>query len=164
MSAFLFMSLAALCASGIAGAGAAGSIPAPVETESRVTRVGLFKNGLAEVTRRAVLPGAGRYELGEVPDPVHGTFWIQSDAELETRLRPRLVESPVGLPATGEPGSELATAGGRSVAAYPEPEPEAQAQPAVRPMPEEPAPAPRQARVPASPPEAEPRAPRPRDC
>ena len=41
---------------------------------SRITSVGLFKNGLAVVKRTVKLPGPGTYRIDDVPQPVHGTF------------------------------------------------------------------------------------------
>jgi len=65
----------------------AGEKETPVE--SRIVSVGLFKNGLAVVKRTVTVPGPGAYVLRDVPEPVHGTFWIESDAAVETRLTTR---------------------------------------------------------------------------
>jgi len=65
--------------------------------ESRIVSVGLFKNGLAVVKRTVTVPGPGAYVLRDVPEPVHGTFWIESDAVVETRLTTR----DLLVPATG---------------------------------------------------------------
>jgi hypothetical protein len=67
---------------------------APATLESRVVSVGLFKNGLAVVKREVQLPGPGEYEVANVPEPVHGTFWIESSAAVTTRVTTREVESP----------------------------------------------------------------------
>ncbi|MCI0632030.1 MAG: DUF4139 domain-containing protein [Phycisphaerales bacterium] len=69
----------------------------PVQVESRIVRVGLFKNGLAVVKRIVELPkdSQGPFEVTDVPDPVHGTFWIQSNGEITTRVTSREVESPL---------------------------------------------------------------------
>lgn len=64
--------------------------------ESRISSVGLFKNGLAVVKRTVRLPEPGTYRIDDVPEPVHGTFWIESDAKIVTRLTRRTVEVAVG--------------------------------------------------------------------
>lgn len=63
--------------------------------ESRVTSLGLFKNGLAVVRREVRLPGEGTFEIGGVPEPVHGTFWIESDARIEARVTSREFDTPL---------------------------------------------------------------------
>ncbi len=63
--------------------------------ESRIRWVDLFKNGLAVVRRTVSIPEPGAYRVEDVPEPVHGTFWIQSDAKVTTRLTMRTVEAPV---------------------------------------------------------------------
>jgi len=65
--------------------------------ESRIVSVGLFKNGLAVVKRTLSVPGAGTYVLRDAPEPAHGTFWIESDAVVETLATSRETE----VPATG---------------------------------------------------------------
>jgi len=62
--------------------------------ESRILSVGMFKNGLALVKRSVSVPAPGAYAVSDVPDPVHGTFWIESDAKVETRVTTREVEEP----------------------------------------------------------------------
>lgn len=54
----------------------------PTPVTSRIETVGLFKNGLAVVRRTVSLPGAGVYDLTDLPEPVHGTLWVESTAEL----------------------------------------------------------------------------------
>lgn len=62
--------------------------------ESRIVSVGMFKNGLALVKRTVSIPAPGTYALSDVPDPVHGTFWIESDAKVETRVTIREFQEP----------------------------------------------------------------------
>ncbi len=62
--------------------------------ETRIASVGLFKNGLAVVRRTATVPGSGTYLVEDVPQPVHGTYWVESDANVTTRLSQRMVEVP----------------------------------------------------------------------
>jgi len=56
---------------------------------SRLVSAGLFKNGLAVVTREVKLSGAGIYLISDVPSPVHGTFWIESKDDVEVRVTMR---------------------------------------------------------------------------
>jgi hypothetical protein len=67
----------------------------PVTVKSSIRSVGLFKNGLAVVTRSFTAPGAGTYLVADMPEPVHGTFWIESDAVVETRATTQEFEVPV---------------------------------------------------------------------
>ncbi len=62
---------------------------------SRITSVGLFKNGLAVIKRAVTVNGPGTYCVEDIPTPVHGTFWIESDAKIVTRLTKRMVEVPI---------------------------------------------------------------------
>lgn len=62
--------------------------------ESRLASVGLFKNGLAVLRREATLDKPGTYRLDKVPDPIHGTFWVESTSDLETQVQARDVEVP----------------------------------------------------------------------
>jgi hypothetical protein len=85
---------------------AAGVVRAePVDVEAPIVSVGLFKNGLAVVRRTMELPGEGTYRLRGIPEVVHGTFWIESDAPLDvlstTEDVPYEVPVPVALGAEG---------------------------------------------------------------
>lgn len=60
------------------------------EVESKVVSVALFKNGLAVVKRQVTLPGAGIVRIADVPEPVHGTFFVESNGPLEARVVKRL--------------------------------------------------------------------------
>lgn len=58
----------------------------------QIESVGLFKNGIAIVT--AFFPGKepGTYIWEDVPKVVHGTFWIESNAEISTQTTTRIME------------------------------------------------------------------------
>lgn len=56
---------------------------------SRVVSASLFKNGLAVVTREVEVGGAGTYLISDVPSPIHGTFWVESEDEVEVRVTMR---------------------------------------------------------------------------
>lgn len=56
---------------------------------SRVVSAGLFKNGLAVVTREVNVSGGGTYLISDVPSPVHGTFWVESAEDVEVRVTMR---------------------------------------------------------------------------
>ena len=62
---------------------------------SRVVSVGLFKNGLAVVKREVSIPEAGTYRLDVAPEPVHGTFWVESDATVQAAVKLRDVAAPL---------------------------------------------------------------------
>jgi hypothetical protein len=62
---------------------------------SRFVSVGLFKNGLAVVKKAVSLPGPGTYRINDIPEPVHGTFWIESATGVEARMTSQIVDAPV---------------------------------------------------------------------
>ncbi|MBN1674666.1 MAG: DUF4139 domain-containing protein [Kiritimatiellae bacterium] len=76
--------------------------------ESRIVSVGLFKNGLAVVKRRLTVPGPGTYRVEDVPSPVHGTFWLESDAKVHARAVARLVDVPLAETGRAPLADELA--------------------------------------------------------
>src|SRR5437763_8840976 len=63
---------------------------------SKVVAAGLFKNGLAVIKREVVLPGAGTYRLEGLPEPVHGTWWVESATPVETMAKMEEVETAAG--------------------------------------------------------------------
>jgi len=88
-------------------------VAAPVRAEetsakSRIVTVGLFKNGLAVVKREVTLGKPGTYILDDVPEPVHGTYWIESAAPIESAVEMRDVEVPVNDFAPGNLQEDLA--------------------------------------------------------
>ncbi|MFO0967117.1 MAG: hypothetical protein U0793_16245 [Gemmataceae bacterium] len=60
--------------------------------KSRIVSLSLFKNGLAVVKREVKVDGAGVYRLDRVPEAIHGTFWIESNAPVEASVKTRDVE------------------------------------------------------------------------
>ncbi len=62
--------------------------------KSKIVSVGLFKNGLVVVKREVQVSGAGVYRLDAMPEPVHGSFWIESNAKVDVSVKMRDVESP----------------------------------------------------------------------
>lgn len=62
--------------------------------KSRISSIGLFKNGLAYVERTIEIPNSGTWLLEDLPVPVHGTFWVESDAVVRVRMTRRTVEVP----------------------------------------------------------------------
>lgn len=60
-----------------------------------IVKIGLFKNGLAVVTRKINLPAPGWYRLEDLPEPVHGTWWVHSAGPLATRVTTIEVEEPL---------------------------------------------------------------------
>jgi hypothetical protein len=65
-----------------------------VKLDSKVDTISLFKNGLAVVERTAQIPGPGVYRLDGAIWPVHGTFWIDGDVPVESRVTLRDVQTP----------------------------------------------------------------------
>lgn len=61
------------------------------EVESKVVSVGLFKYGLAVIKREVALPGNGTVRVADVPEPIHGTFFVESNGPLEARVEMRRV-------------------------------------------------------------------------
>src|SRR5476651_966425 len=68
---------------------------AETDLKSTVVSVGLFKNGLAVVKRQVKLPGAGVFTLSDMPEPIHGTWSVQCEAPVETRVSEREVPMPL---------------------------------------------------------------------
>ncbi len=62
--------------------------------KSKIVSVEVFKNGLALVQEEVQVPGAGTYRLDTVPEPVHGTFWIKSNCQVESALKLLDFETP----------------------------------------------------------------------
>lgn len=77
--------------------------------ESRIASAGLFKNGLAVIRQVVEVPGPGRYRLDNPPEPRHGTWWVESDALVETRTTE--VEMEVVLPDTQQLDFQRSLAG-----------------------------------------------------
>ena len=56
---------------------AAEAVAAPAVVNTQVSRVALFKNGLAFILRSGALPGqAGPVQIGPLPVASHGTLWL----------------------------------------------------------------------------------------
>lgn len=70
----------AVAISSTAFAGEVESVDAKIET------VGLFKNGYLLVTRKFTVNRSGIFRLGNMPEPVHGTFWVEGPVETEVRV------------------------------------------------------------------------------
>lgn len=61
------------------------SLPTPAEPSERVLSAGLFKNGLAVITREYTVPGPGSYTFASLGSPVHGTLWVESATAVVAR-------------------------------------------------------------------------------
>lgn len=57
----------------------------PIPVESKIVSLGVFKNGIAVVEERIEIPSSGQYSIPFPPSPLHGTFFISSDAQVTTR-------------------------------------------------------------------------------
>lgn len=93
-----------------AEAGASQDAPESQTVESRIIHVGLFKNGLAVVRRAVTLPGPGAFDVEDVPAPIHGTFWIDSSADVSVRVTTRTTETVEEIVLTGRIQEDLAGA------------------------------------------------------
>ena len=69
-----------------------GEEVSPTETTvaGRVESVALFKNGLSIVRLEVPISGPGIYRLSQTPEPVHGTFLVQSSGTIEARMERRV--------------------------------------------------------------------------
>ncbi len=81
---------------------------AEIPTTSKIVAVDLFKNGLAAVRREATLGKAGAYVLDDVPDAIHGTYWIDSSTPVESLMRTREVDVPANEALPGNMQDDLA--------------------------------------------------------
>lgn len=94
---------------------AAPAVAADTPVKSAIVGVDLFKNGLAIVKREVTLGKPGTYTIDDVPQPVHGTLWIDSAASVEATVRMRDVEVPV---AEAQPGNLQDDLAGKKVTVY----------------------------------------------
>ncbi len=84
------------------------SLAADTPATSKIVAVDLFKNGLAVVRREATLGKAGTYIFDDVPEAIHGTYWIESAAPVETLVKSREVDVPVAEVQPGDLQDDLA--------------------------------------------------------
>ncbi len=99
----------------VLSAAAAASAAEETSLATRVESLGLFKNGLAVVRRTAEVEAPGVYRVEDVPTPVHGTLWVESDAKVTVRVTRRVVEVPVEQSRGGDFQQDLA---GREVVVH----------------------------------------------
>lgn len=76
--------------------------------KGKIVAVDLFKNGLAVVKCEVTLEKPGTYILTEAPQPVHGTFWVESSGSVETAMKLQDVEVPAIEAAPGNLQEDLA--------------------------------------------------------
>jgi hypothetical protein len=57
--------------------------------------VALFKNGVTVIQQEINIPEPGVYLWDKVPSVIHGTFFIESDLNVEIRTTQRLITSPI---------------------------------------------------------------------
>jgi len=98
----------ALTVLGPATMGRADNLGQVNAVDSTIESIGLFKNGLAVVRRRITLPGPGMYDVLDLPEPVHGTFRLESAATIDVRMTETQVaggETPIGLDRASLAGS-----------------------------------------------------------
>ena len=76
--------------------------------KGKIVAADLFKNGLVVVRAEVALGGPGTYVLDEVPQPVHGTFWVESQGKIEAVMKMRDVELPAAETPPGNPQEDFA--------------------------------------------------------
>jgi hypothetical protein len=76
--------------------------------KGKIVSVDLFKNGLAVVKYEVTLGKAGTYVLEDVPQPVHGTYYVESPVPVETLVKMRDVEVPATDTTPGNLQDDLA--------------------------------------------------------
>jgi hypothetical protein len=79
-----------------------------VPAKGRIVSVGLFKNGLALVTRQLAVERPGTYRLDEALEPVHGTYWVESDTPVESAVKLREIDTANPRPGDTNLQEELA--------------------------------------------------------
>lgn len=62
--------------------------------QARYVSAGLFKNGLAVIHREVKFDQPGTFRLDDAPEPVHGTYWIESTTPIESRIQTQEVDVP----------------------------------------------------------------------
>lgn len=102
-----------VCLLTIAIASTAGAQEAVVK--SKIISAGLFKNGLVIIKREVLVPGDGTFRLDALPEPVHGSFWVESSGKVDVSVKMRDVESPVHVEGGMRLQSDLA---GKTVTLY----------------------------------------------
>ncbi len=60
-----------------------------------VESIGIFKNGVVVVSERFDVPSAGRYATFAPPAPLHGAFFVESDAMVDTTASSAETEIPL---------------------------------------------------------------------
>jgi len=76
---------------------------AEVKVSPKFETIGVFKNGLAVTRVSFLVNGAGKYFWDEVPQMVHGSLWVESDAVVDIHSTTRMVkeanreEAPIGV-------------------------------------------------------------------
>ena len=83
--------------------------------KGKIVAVDLFKNGLAIVKCEVTFGKPGTYVLEDVPQPVHGTFWVESPVPIEAVVKLREVEVPADESTPGNLQEDLA---GKKVTLY----------------------------------------------
>ena len=65
-----------------------------VVVQPKIESVGVFKNGIAVVRASFNVPGPGSYRWDQVPQAIHATFSVDSEAVLTTRSTRRMLDVP----------------------------------------------------------------------
>ena len=65
-----------------------------VVVQPKIESIGVFKNGIAVVRASFDVSGPGSYRWDQVPQAIHATFSVKSEAVLTTRATHRLLQEP----------------------------------------------------------------------
>lgn len=82
---------------------------------SQIKSLGLFKNGVVVVQEEIQVPESGTYVLPKVPMALHGTFFLESEAAVETTVTDRPIAEPLRLGETLDYQKDFA---GKEVVVY----------------------------------------------
>src|SRR4051812_22831058 len=87
---------------------AAPALADETPVKGKIVAADLFKNGLVVIRAEVALGGPGTYVLDEMPQPVHGTFFVESPGKVEAVIKMRDVELPAAETPPGNPQEDFA--------------------------------------------------------
>ena len=68
-----------------------------IKVSAKTEAIALFKNGYTVVRQEIDVPDSGVYRWEDVPAVIHGTFFIESDMNVDVQTTQRLVSVPVDI-------------------------------------------------------------------
>ena len=70
--------------------------------QGHIDSVALFKNGLVIVRMSDLIPESGKLEMNELLEPVHGSFWVDSEKPVTAKVEMRESEGPLSTVSQAE--------------------------------------------------------------